>query len=417
MRRDSPREGPRSRGEIIQMRTDWVVVGAGFSGAVLAERIATQLGQRVLLVDKRNHVGGNAYDEHDEHGILVHKYGPHIFHTNGKRIFEYLSKFTEWRPYHHRVLAVIDGKKVPVPFNLDSLYELLPQKYAERMEEALIRNFGFNVKVPILKLRETSDADLKTLADFIYEKVFYGYTTKMWEMEPEQLSAAVTGRVPVYISRDDRYFQDTYQAMPKLGYTAMFKRMLDHPNIRVLTNADYREVVEEVTFKKMVYTGPIDSYFDYMHGELPYRSLQFGFETVDQTRVQEVGTINYPNDYDFTRITEQKILTGQEGLPKSTLITEYPQAYVRGVNDPYYPIPCDTNKDQYALYAREAKKLEGHVFFAGRLADYQYYNMDQVVGRALACFEKEICSEQEALSTLPKASPNGKHLNGKAQAI
>jgi len=375
------------------MRTDWIVVGAGFAGAVLAERIATQLGQKVLLVDKRNHIGGNAYDEHDENGVLVHKYGPHIFHTNGKRIFDHLAKFTDWRPYHHRVLAMVDGQKVPVPFNLNSLYALLPQKYAEKLEEALIQTYGFNVKVPILKMRESANGDLKFLADYIYEKVFYGYTTKMWEMEPEQLSAAVTGRVPVYISRDDRYFQDTYQAMPKMGYTAMFRKMLDHPNIRVMTNVDYREVVEEVTFKKMVYSGPIDSYFDYMHGELPYRSLQFGFETKNQERVQEVGTINYPNEYDFTRITDQKILTGQEGLPNSTLITEYPQAYVRGLNDPYYPIPCDANKEQYALYAREAKKLEGHVYFAGRLADYQYYNMDQVVGRALACFEKEIAPE------------------------
>jgi UDP-galactopyranose mutase len=392
------------------MRTDWIVVGAGFAGAVLAERIATQLGQKVLLVDKRNHIGGNAYDEHDENGVLVHKYGPHIFHTNGKRIFDHLSKFTDWRPYHHRVLAMVDGQKVPVPFNLNSLYALFPHRYAERLEDALIQNYGFNVKVPILKMRESTNDDLKFLADYIYDKVFYGYTTKMWEMEPEQLSAAVTGRVPVYISRDDRYFQDTYQAMPTMGYTAMFRRMLDHPNIKVMTNVDYREVVEEVTFKKMVYSGPIDSYFDFMHGELPYRSLQFAFETKNQARVQEVGTINYPNEYDFTRITDQKILTGQEGLPNSTLITEYPQAYVRGVNDPYYPIPCDANKEQYSLYAREAKKLEGHVYFAGRLADYQYYNMDQVVGRALACFEKEIAPD--GLS-----SPSGNGVLRKAELL
>ena len=394
------------------MKTDWIVVGAGFAGATLAERIATQLGQRVLVVDKRNHIGGNAYDEHDENGILVHKYGPHIFHTNAKRIMDHLSRFSDWRPYHHRVLASVDGQFVPVPFNLNTLYALLPPRMAGRLEDLLIENFGFGQKVPILKLREHTNGDLKALADLIYEKVFYGYTTKMWDLKPEQLSAAVTGRVPVYISRDDRYFQDAYQAMPSMGYTAMFRTMLDHPNIRVMTNVDYREVVEEVSFKKMVYTGQIDAYFDDMHGELPYRSLQFGFETKDLPVAQPVGTINYPNEYDFTRITDQKILTGQEGLPKSTLITEYPQAYVRGVNDPYYPIPCDANKEQYALYAREAKKLEGHVYFAGRLADYQYYNMDQVVGRALACFEKEIAPQGLASPTA-----NGIHIKKKAEVL
>jgi UDP-galactopyranose mutase len=375
------------------MRVDWIVVGAGFSGCVLAERLASQLDQKVLLVDKRDHVGGNAYDYYDEHGILVHKYGPHIFHTNAKRIFDYLSKFTEWRPYFHHVLGVIDGKKVPLPFNLNSLYQLFPQKYAERLEEQLIETFGFNVKVPILKMKETANGDLKFLAEYIYDNVFYGYTTKQWELKPEELAPAVTARVPVYISRDDRYFQDSYQAMPKLGYSELFRKMLNHPNIMVLTNADYRDIVEEIKFKKMAYTGPIDAYFDYMHGELPYRSLEFQLVTHDVERFQEVGTVNYPNDYSFTRMTEQKILTDQMDIKKTTMVVEYPHAYKRGVNDPYYPIPRDENNELYEKYEREASKLKGHVYFAGRLADYKYYNMDQVVARALACFEKEIVTD------------------------
>ena len=385
------------------MRTDWIVVGAGFAGSVLAERIATQLGQKVLLVDKRNHIGGNAYDEPDDHGILVHKYGPHIFHTNAKRIMVHLERFGDWRPYHHRVLASIDGQFVPVPFNLNSLYALFGPRHASRMEDALMETYGPGQRVPILKLRESANGDLKALADYVYDKVFYGYTTKQWELEPEQLNPAVTARVPgIVTNRDDRYFADRYQAMPKQGYTAMFRRMLDHPNIRVLTNVDYREVVEEVSFKKMVYSGPVDGYFDYMHGELPYRSVRFAFDERDHGATQAVGTINYPNEYDFTRVTEQKILTGQEHLRGRALITEFPQAYVRGVNDPYYPIPREENDAQYARYAREVQKLSGHVYFAGRLADYKYYNMDQVVGRALACFEKEI-----AVDGLSSPAANG----------
>jgi UDP-galactopyranose mutase len=321
---------------------------------------------------------------------LVHKYGPHIFHTNAKRIFDYLSQFTEWRPYYHRVLASVDGKKVPVPFNLNSLYALFPPNLAGKLESQLIDAFGYNVKVPILKLQEAASGDLKFLADYIYDKVFYGYTTKMWELKPEELAPSVTARVPVYVSRDDRYFQDTYQMMPKFGYTEMFRRMIRHPNIMVLTNADYRDVVDDVKFDQMVYTGPIDDFFDFQYGELPYRSLDFRLVTHDTESVQEVGTVNYPNDYEFTRMTEQKTLTGQADLKKSTIVVEYPQAYQRQINDPYYPIPRDENRELYELYAEAARDLKGKVYFAGRLADYQYYNMDQVVGRALACFEKEI---------------------------
>ncbi len=373
------------------MKVDWLIVGAGYSGCVLAERIATQLGQQVLIVERRDHIGGNAYDYYNEHGILVHKYGPHIFHTKSKKVWDYLSEFTEWRPYFHHVLGVIEGKKVPIPFNLNSLYELFPPHYAQKLEDLLLENFGFGVKVPILKLRESASGDLSFLAEYIYNNVFLHYTMKQWELKPEELDKGVTGRVPVYISRDNRYFQDSYQAMPKLGYTEMFRRMLSHPNIKVLLNADYREVVKDIKFNRMIYTGPVDTFFDYMHGELPYRSLRFHHETLDRENYQEVGTVNYPNNYDITRITEQKYLSGQTS-PKTTLVMEYPQAYIPEKNDPYYPIPREENRQLYELYVKESQKLNGSVIFAGRLAEYKYYNMDQAALRALGLFEKEVCA-------------------------
>ncbi|MBF2064484.1 MAG: UDP-galactopyranose mutase [Calothrix sp. C42_A2020_038] len=375
------------------MKVDWLIVGAGFSGCVLAERIASQLGQRVLLLDKRDHIGGNAYDYYNEHGILVHKYGPHIFHTKSKRVWDYLSQFTEWRPYFHHVLGVVEGKKVPIPFNLNSLYALFPPKYAEKLEEKLLDNFGFGVKVPILKLKESANGELEFLANYIYDNVFVRYTIKQWELKPEELDRGVTGRVPVYISRDNRYFQDPYQAMPKYGYTEMFRKMLAHPNIKILLNTDYREVINDIKFNRMVYTGPVDTFFDYMYGELPYRSLRFAFETLDQEHYQEVGTVNYPNEYDITRITEQKYLSGQTS-PKTTLVKEYPQAYVPGLNDPYYPVPREENRVRYELYLKEASKLNGSVIFAGRLAEYKYYDMDQAALRALSLFEKEVVQDE-----------------------
>ncbi len=373
------------------MRVDWLIVGAGYSACVLAERIANELGQRVLIVEKRDHIGGNAYDYYNEHGILVHKYGPHIFHTKSKKVWDYLSQFTDWRHYYHHVLGVVEGKKVPIPFNLNTLYALFPPRYAEKLEEQLLEHFGFGVKVPILKLRETAIGDLEFLANYIYDNVFVRYTAKQWELKPEELDRGVTGRVPVYISRDNRYFQDPYQAMPKHGYTEMFRRMIAHPNIKVLLNADYREVVNDIKFNRMVYTGPVDTFFDYMYGELPYRSLRFHFETLDQEHYQEVGTVNYPNDYDITRITEQKYLSGQTS-PKTTLVMEYPQTYVPGKNDPYYPIPREENRELYDLYLKEVQKLKGTVIFAGRLAEYKYYDMDQAALRALSLFEKEVAN-------------------------
>jgi len=368
---------------------DFLIVGAGFSGCVLAERIATELDKRVLIVERRNHIGGNAYDEYDEHGVLVHRYGPHIFHTNSKKVWGYLSRFTAWRPYYHHVLGVVDGKKVPLPFNLNTLYALFPPRYAAALEGLLLEHHGLGSKVPILKLCESPIGELRTLADYIYRNIFAGYTFKQWGLKPEELDSAVTARVPVHISRDDRYFQDTYQALPARGYSELFRRMCAHPKIKLLLNADYREVVDEVRFDRLIYTGPIDAFFDYLHGPLPYRSLRFEFTTLDREWHQEVGTVNYPNEYDFTRIAEQKHLSGQT-LPKTTLVAEYPQSYVPGENEPYYPVPHEESRETYGKYRREVEQLGGRALFVGRLADYKYYNMDQVVARALKVFEDEV---------------------------
>lgn len=369
------------------MRADWLIVGAGFTGCTLAERIATQLGQRVVLMDRRQHIGGNAYDVENADGILVHLYGPHIFHTNSTKVWDYLSQFTGWRPYEHHVQAVINGKHVPLPFNLNSIAASFPAHCAAPLCEKLIAQYGLNSKVPILRLRESSDAALQDLAEYIYHNVFYNYTLKQWGLTPEQLDPSVTGRVPVRVNYDDRYFEDVYQAMPAPSYSAMFERMLNHPNIEVMLGTNYLQNRQAVQFDRLIFTGPIDEYFEYLHGALPYRSLRFEFETVDQARYQPVGTVNFPNGERYTRITEQKHITGQVH-PRSTIIREFPQAYDPASNEPYYPIPREDNRTQYDLYLNEAAKLNGKVLFAGRLADYRYYNMDQAVARALKVFEE-----------------------------
>lgn len=371
------------------MKVDWLIVGAGFSGATLAERIASQLGQTVLLVDRRSHIAGNAYDEYDPAGVQVHRHGPHIFHTNSKKVFDYLSQFTQWRPYEHRVLGMIDGQMVPIPFNLNSLGALFAPKEAAQLGQKLISTYGFGVKVPILKLREAQDAQLKVLADYIYEKVFYHYTLKQWGLKPKELDASVLGRVPVSISQDDRYFQDKYQAMPLHGYAAMFERMLSHPCIHLQLSTDLKDIQGQVQYRRMIFSGPIDEFFDFAHGRLPYRSIRFEFKTLQQQWFQGAPVINYPNDHSFTRITEQKYLTGQT-LPCTTVVYEYPEAYLQGHNEAYYPIPRAENRERYARYEQEAAKLKGEVLFAGRLADYRYYNMDQACARALKLFEDEI---------------------------
>jgi UDP-galactopyranose mutase len=369
-------------------RWDWLIVGAGFTGAVLAERIATQLDQTVLVIDRRGHIAGNAYDS-PENGLLVHRYGPHIFHTNSARVWTYLSRFTAWRPYLHHVLGMVEGRPVPVPFNLNSILALFPPRMADRLCDTLVAKFGFGQKVPILKLRSEADAELRFLADYVYTNVFEGYTLKQWGMRPEELDPSVTARVPICVSRDDRYFHDRYQAMPLDGYAALFRRLLDHPRISVELNVEYKDALSAVRHDRTVFTGPIDEFFDYAHGPLPYRSLRFERRVVSPTFGLAVGTVNYPNEFDFTRISDQRYLSGAP-YAEPLLITEYPQSYVVGVNEPYYPIPSTATAALLDQYLATAATLDGRVFFAGRLGDYAYYNMDQACARALALFDRQI---------------------------
>lgn len=357
---------------------DYLIVGAGFAGSVLAERLASQAGNSVMLVDKRNHIGGNAYDCYDAAGILIHKYGPHIFHTNSQDVFEHLSKFTEWRPYQHRVQASVDGQLVPMPINLDTINRL----YGMSLTSFELENFFQSIAEPREPVRTSEDVVVSKVGRELYEKFFRNYTRKQWGLDPSELDASVTARVPVRTNRDDRYFGDRYQSMPLHGYTRLFERMLAHPKIKVLLNADYREVRDWVPHRKLIYTGPVDEYFDFCFGKLPYRSLEFRFETLHEVQHQPVAVINYPNDYAYTRVTEFKHLTGQEH-PKSTLVYEYPRAE----GDPYYPVPRPENGELYAHYKALADATPD-VHFVGRLATYRYYNMDQVVAQALAEFER-----------------------------
>ncbi len=357
---------------------DTLVVGAGFAGSVLAERLARVLGQRVLVVDKRPHIGGNAYDRHDDHGVLVHPYGPHIFHTNSAEIFDYLSRFTDWRPYQHRVLASVDGQLVPIPINLDTVNRL----YGLRLTSFEMAGFLESVAEKREAIATSEDVVVCKVGRDLYNKFFRGYTRKQWGLDPSQLDASVTARVPARTNRDDRYFEDSFQAMPRHGYTRMFERMLSHPNIRLMLSTDYREIANLVPWRHMVYTGPIDAFFDFRHGRLPYRSLEFRHVTLPQERFQPVGTVNYPNEYAYTRITEFKHLTGQQH-PCTSIVYEYPRAE----GDPCCPVPGAENTALGRRYEGEAEAQE-HVTFVGRLATYRYYNMDQVVGQALAAFRR-----------------------------
>jgi UDP-galactopyranose mutase len=371
------------------MPQDWIIVGAGLVGCTLAEQIATNLNQRVLIVDTRNHVGGNVFDEFDQHGILVHRYGLHAFHTNDARIYSYLSRFTAWRRYEHKVLAEIDRCLVPVPFNLNSLDALFPTKTATLLRTNLLAIYGPGQQIPIFRLCETRDRSLRRLAEFVYEKLFYGYTVKQWGLAPEQLGPAVMGRVPVRISRDDRYFLDRYQGIPVEGYTAMIQNMLALNRIEVALNTSFESIRGTLRNEKVIFTGPIDSYFDYIHGVLPYRTLQFECEHSKEEYLQPVAQINYPNQHAYTRIIEHKHVS-QQTISGTTITREYALTHQPGKTEPYYPIPCDDNSALYRTYAEEAARLQGRVFFAGRLADYKYYNMDQAVARALWLFQHEI---------------------------
>lgn len=362
-----------------------IIVGAGFSGATLAHKIATELDEEVFVIDAKNHIGGNCYDYYDDNGICIHQYGTHIFHTNLKNVWDFVSNFTKWNPYMHAVKGLIDGQLVPIPFNLNSIHQVFPRSIADKLETKLIEKFGFNVKVPILQLRGTGDKDLEFLADYIYEKIFLHYTLKQWGMKPEDLDPAVTGRVPVYISRDNRYFQDKYQGIPLHGYTKVIEKMLDHPKIKVSLNTPFNKVKNDITYDRLFYTGPIDEFFDYELGELPYRSLKFDFVEFDKPYFQSGACINYPNNYDFTRIGEYKYFLDDKS-DKTVVSFEYPQNFENGKNERYYPIVKDEN---LALYNRYLKKAKEHpnVYFLGRLGDYKYYDMDKAIARALELFE------------------------------
>jgi UDP-galactopyranose mutase len=357
-----------------------LVVGAGYAGSVVARELA-ETGRRVLVIDKRMHIAGNAYDEFDSHGILIHRYGPHIFHTNSERIFSYLSRFTEWRPYEHRVRSVVNGIAYPFPINRDTLNRL----YTLDLDDISAAEFFERVREPRDVVLTSEDVVLNSVGRDLYEKFFLNYTRKQWGLEPSQLKAGVAARIPVRTNSDDRYFTDTFQVMPKEGYTRMFENLLDHPNIRVELNVDFFNMRNKEHFCHIVYSGPIDSYFSHCHGHLPYRSLCFEHEHLPRVRrFQETGTFNYPNDHAFTRITEFKHLTGQEHTGTS-LVREYPQA----MGDPYYPIPRPENEALYKRYESLADR-ETNVTFVGRLAQYRYYNMDQVVGAALAAAKRLI---------------------------
>ncbi|MDX4038250.1 UDP-galactopyranose mutase [Aliarcobacter skirrowii] len=377
---------------------DYIVVGSGLAGVVMAERIATQLNKKVLIIEKRNHIGGNCYDFKDENNILIHKYGPHLFHTNNKEVIDYLSNFTSWNIYNHEVLVYIDGKKVPIPFNFNTLYEVFPNQKAKALEAKLLETYDYNSKVPILELKKSTDKDLQFLADFIYEKIFVNYTAKQWGMKPEDMDGAVTARVPIFIGRDNRYFNDSYQMLPKDGYTKMIENMLNYKNIKIMLNTDFQEIctLKDKDFYlfdkkfdgKVIYTGQIDELFDYKFGDLPYRSVNMQFETIEKDFYQEKATVNYPNDYDFTRITEFKHIH-PINTPKTTILKEYPQEYVKNKNTPYYPIFTEENQKKYNQYLEYSKEFE-NLLLIGRLAEYKYYDMDDIVERVLEVLKKEV---------------------------
>jgi UDP-galactopyranose mutase len=357
---------------------DWLIVGAGFAGSVLAERLANERNERVLLIDRRNHIGGNAYDRYDDDGLLIHQYGPHIFHTNSQQIFDYLSRFTEWRFYEHRVLAEVDGKQVPIPINLDTVNKL----YGLNLTSEQLKDWFAERAEKVDEIKTSEDVVVSAVGRELYEKFFRGYTRKQWGLDPSELDKSVTSRVPTRTNRDDRYFTDEFQFMPKHGYTRMFEKMVSHPNIHIMTQTDYEDVKHVVPHRRVIYTGPIDEYFNFQFGKLPYRSLRFEHVTLDEPWHQSVGVVNYPQTHDYTRVTEYKYLTGQEHA-KTALTYEYPSAE----GDPYYPIPKPENQELFKKYERLALATPD-VWFVGRLATYRYYNMDQIVGQALATFRR-----------------------------
>ncbi|HZF75822.1 MAG TPA: UDP-galactopyranose mutase [Acetobacteraceae bacterium] len=367
------------------MNYDWLIVGAGFAGSVLAERIARVRGEKVLVVDRRPHIAGNAYDHLDEAGVMIHRYGPHIFHTNSEMVFNYLGQFTEWRFYEHRVLADVrspttgDRTLVPMPINLDTINKL----YGLDLTEEQVEGWMAERAEQVTQVRTSEDVVVGKVGRELYEMFFRGYTRKQWALDPSELDKSVTARVPTRTNRDDRYFTDKFQYMPRDGYTAMFAKMLDHPNITVRVGTDFKEIRNKVGFRNLVWTGPVDEYFGFRYGKLPYRSLKFKHETLDTEWALPTGTVNHPEEATpFTRVSEYKWMTGQEH-PKTSVTYELPSAE----GDPYYPIPRPENAALYKKYEALADAETG-TWFVGRLATYRYYNMDQVVGQALSTFER-----------------------------
>lgn len=373
---------------------DHIIVGAGFAGTVLAERIASQLNKKVLLLERRSHIGGNCHDQIDSSGVRIHTYGPHLFHTDNKEVFDYLSQFTQWRSYTHHVVASVDKKIIPIPFNFHTLDIVYEKEHAELLKHKLLATYGKNKKVPILELMQEKDDDLKALAQYIYDKIFVNYTAKQWGKRPEEIDGAVTARVPIFTGYDDRYFTDAYQAVPNDGYSQLFKTMLDNPNITLELECD---ALERLTVQNghiwfdgkqvegnVIYTGMIDELFNYRYGELAYRSLDLKFESYDIPYFQEHAVVNYPNEHDYTRITEFKYIHPVESS-KTTILKEYPKAYQKGHNTPYYPMFTPSDKEKYQRYANEAKRVT-NLILLGRLAEYKYYDMDDIVARALEVF-------------------------------
>jgi UDP-galactopyranose mutase len=360
------------------MRVPYLVVGAGYAGSTIAERIASQLGKKVLVVEQRNHVGGNAYDCFNDDGILIQKYGPHIFHTQSREVWTYLSKFTEWNGYVHRVLASVRGMEVYLPINIDTMERLYGRSFTPEEMAAFLEEK--RIKLP--SIQNSRDVVVSQVGEELYELFFRNYTKKSWGVFPEELDAQVTKRLPVRLSRDTRYFEDSFQGIPRHGYTRMFQKMLDHPNIHLMLNTNYREVIDQIDFDRLIFTGPVDQFFDHVHGKLPYRSLDLRFDTLDTRQHQNAAVVNYPNEHDYTRVTESKQFYFQQH-EKTTICYEYPKAE----GDPYYPIPAPECQAQYLRYKLEADKYET-VHFIGRLAEYRYLNMDQVVANALELARK-----------------------------
>ena len=367
-----------------------IIVGSGFSGATIARLITENFGEKVVVVDKKDHIAGNSYDYRDENGIMIHKYGSHIFHTNNEKVWSFLKQFTDFNTYMHEVVGIIDGIEAQIPFNFTTLYQIFPETLAKRLEEKLLKKFEYNKKVPILEFQKQDDEDLKFLAEYVYEKIFLNYTTKQWGVSPKDVDGAVTARVPVYLSKDNRYFQDKYQGIPLEGYTKVVEKMLDHPNIEVVLNKDFAEFKKEnsdlVKNARIFYTGSIDEFFDYKFGKLPYRSVNFKFETHNREFYQTHACINYPNNYDFTRIHEYKHYLNDKS-EKTVIAKEYSEFFELGKNERYYPIASEENAKLYQKYLDEAKNLKD-VYFFGRLGDYKYYNMDLAVARAIELFEE-----------------------------